>query len=188
MKKYILLAVTAIMATWSLQAQQKEIPANIRLEVAEASNDNAEYSIFIYKDDDGTIGYYLCLGGSGGGFAIESNNSTTFSVQDIRETCLWLGATTEEVFASIDTLLALYDKEPGTTREFRGRTTNGAERLTDQNSTRCEVKKKLLGGKRLLFSYTSGKYQCGVYLSKGIVKQLRFGLKTNIKLDPKLHR
>ena len=186
--KRFLLAVAAIMATMGLQAQQKEIPANIRLEVAEAEVDNAHYSIFIYKDGDGTVGYYLGLGGSRGIFALTENDNVTFSIQDVRETCIWLGATTEEVFASIDTLLALYDREPGTVVEFRGRTTTGAERLADPNSTTCEVKKKLLGGKRLLFSFTSGRYQCGVYLTKGTVKQLRFGLKANIKLNPKLHR
>lgn len=186
--KRFLLVLAAIMATLSLQAQQKEIPANIRLEVAEAEQDNAQYSIFIYKDDDGTVGYYLGLGGSNGVFAITKNDNVTFSIQDVRETCIWLGATTEEVFASIETLLALYDKEAGTVVEFRGRTTNGADRLANPNSTTCEVKKRLLGGKRLLFIFTSGRYQCGVYLTKGVVKQLRFGLKASMKLDPKLHR
>ena len=186
--KHFLFAVAAIIAAMGLQAQQKDIPANIRLEVAEAEVDNAQYSIFIYKDDDGTVGYYLGLGGSSGVFAITENDNVTFSIQDVRETCIWLGATTEEVFASIDTLLALYDREPGTVVEFRGRTTTGAERLAESNSTTCEVKKRLLGGKRLLFSFASGRFQCGVYLTKGVVKQLRFGLKTNMKLNPKLHR
>ena len=90
--KRFLLVLAAIMATLSPQAQQKEIPANIRLEVAEAEQDNAQYSIFIYKDDDGTFGYYLGLGGSGGVFAITENDNVSFSIQDVRETCIWLGA------------------------------------------------------------------------------------------------
>ena len=90
--------------------------------------------------------------------------------------------------AALDTILAMYDMEVGTVREFQGRTTTGAGRLAEQNVAKCEVMKRLIGGNRLLFSFASGKYQCGVYLTKGVVKQLRFGLKTNMKLNPKLHR
>ena len=174
-------------ATMSVQAQ-KEIPANLRVEVAEAEKDDANYSIFIYKDADGPRGYYLSLGGTSQLFSISIGGFTDFSVEDVFETCLWLGATTDEAFAALDTLLAMYDMDAGTVREFQGRTSTRTGRLAEQNVARCEVVKRLVGGKRLLFSFASGRYQCGVYLTKGVVKQLRFGLKSNMKLNPKLHR
>ena len=179
MKKILLLVALLLTATMGVQAQ-KDIPANLRVEVAEAEKDDADYSIFIYKDDNGTQGYYMSLGGTSQLFSI--------SIEDVFETCLWLGNTTDEVFAALDTILAMYDMEVGTVREFQGRTTTGAGRLAEQNVAKCEVMKRLIGGNRLLFSFASGKYQCGVYLTKGVVKQLRFGLKTNMKLNPKLHR
>ncbi len=187
MKKILLLVALLMTATIGVQAQ-KDIPANLRVEVAEAEKDDADYSIFIYKDDNGTQGYYMSLGGTSQLFSISIGGFNDLSIEDVFETCLWLGNTTDEVFAALDTILAMYDMEVGTVREFQGRTTTGAGRLAEQNVAKCEVMKRLIGGNRLLFSFVSGKYQCGVYLTKGVVKQLRFGLKTNMKLNPKLHR
>lgn len=187
MKKILLLVALLMTATMGVQAQ-KDIPANLRVEVAEAEKDDADYSIFIYKDDDGTRGYYMSLGGTRQIFSISVNGVTDFSIADVFETCIWLGTTSDEAFATIDTLLSLFDMEAGTERVFEGRTTNGAGLLTDPNIANCKVMKRLIGGKRLLFEFASGKYQCGVYLTKGVVKNLRFGLKTNMKLNPKLHR
>ena len=61
MKKILLLVALLLTATMGVQAQ-KDIPANLRVEVAEAEKDDADYSIFIYKDDNGTQGYYMSLG------------------------------------------------------------------------------------------------------------------------------
>lgn len=187
MRKFFITLTALLMATLSVQAQ-KEIPANIRMTATELEDNNAAYSIFTYKDEDGTFGYYLSLGGSGEFFSVSKNDATTFSISDARETCLWLGATTDEAFAMLDSLQAMYELDEGTVKEFKSRTTNGAERLTDQSITTCIVKKKMIGGKKLLFTFTSGKSECGVYLTKGLIKQLRFGLKTDIKLHPKMHQ
>ena len=59
MKKVFLMAVIAIMTTVNVQAQN--LPKGLRMEVAEAEGDKSEYSIFTYKDDDETFGYYLSL-------------------------------------------------------------------------------------------------------------------------------
>lgn len=40
---------------------QKEQPVGLRMEVAEAETDHAEYSIFTYRDEDDNFGYYLSL-------------------------------------------------------------------------------------------------------------------------------
>ena len=187
MKRIFIMVVAALMATLSAQAQ-KDIPANMRIEVSEVESDNAAYTIFTYKDDDGTFGYYLSLGGSAEIFSISYNDVSDFSIADARETCILLGATAADAFAMLDSLQEMCNKEAGTVREFPGRTTAGAEQLTTPNTTRCEVKKRLIGSNRLLFTFTSGKRQCGIYLTKGVIKQLRFGLKTDMKLHPKMHR
>lgn len=187
MKKILFLLAFSLVATLGLHAQ-KDFPANVRIDVSEVTNNNAKYSIFLYKDDDGTVGYYMSLGGASEIFSISIKGAGNFAIEDVRETCLWLGATTDEAFASLDSLLALYEMEAGTVKEFQGRSALGFDRLQESNITTCQVKKKLLGGKRLLFTFTSGSVDCGVYLNKGIVKQLRFGLKTNIKINPKYHR
>lgn len=182
-----ILALAAMMVAASGIQAQKTFPVGMRMEVAESGRDNAQYTLFTYMDSDSTFGYYLSLGGSNEIFSMSGGN-TNFSIADARETCLWLGATADEAFAMLDSLLSLYNKEVGTTTEFESRTTAGAERLTDRTITTCVVDKKLLGGKRLLFTFTSGRLQCGVYLPKSVIKELRFGLKTNRKLNPKMHR
>ena len=62
MKKliFILLLNTIILGT----AQAQNLPAGMRVEVAEDETDHGEYSIFEYKDSDDaeSFGYYLSLG------------------------------------------------------------------------------------------------------------------------------
>ena len=183
----MLLVMATMMATAGAWAQ-KETPAGIRMESIEVEKNNARYTVFTYKDEDGAFGYYMSLGGSGQIFSISDGGNTVFSVEDARETCLLLGKTVDEAFGTLDTLMAMFEKEAGTTRVFKGRTTDGGERLAGQNPATCKVQKRPFGGKRLLFRFTSGNRQCGVYLTKGVVKQLRWGLKTDVKLHPKMHK
>ena len=61
MKKIFLIAATIMMALLNVQA--KDIPAGMRMEIIEADEeDKNQYSIFQYKDDDGTVGYYMSVG------------------------------------------------------------------------------------------------------------------------------
>ena len=60
MKKIFLMAIAAMMAMADIQAQN--IPVGMRMEIAESEQDHAEYTIFSYKDDENTFGYYLSLG------------------------------------------------------------------------------------------------------------------------------
>lgn len=172
----------------SVSAQKQ--PAGIRVEVSEAETDKTQYSIFTYKDTDSddSFGYYLALGRVTPILGAIRDDITDMSFDDIRETCICLGSTSDEAFATLDAILALYGKDEGTTAEFQGRAATGGERLGAPNTTTCVVKKKLLGGKRLLFIFTSGRWQVGAYLSKSTVKELRLGLKIDKKLHPKQHR
>ena len=184
MKKVFLMAVIAIMTTVNVQAQN--LPKGLRVEVAEAEGDKSEYSIFTYKDDDETFGYYLSLLRSPG--FLDPGEVLGVKVQGVRETCIWLGATFGEADATLDNILDLFDKDLGTSVEFKGRTTNGGGHLGEQNISTCVVDKKPLGGKRLKFFFTSGKHETHAYLNKAVVKELRSGMKVDKKLHPKQHR
>lgn len=182
MKKYLLIGIALVMAIVDVQAQKKQ-PANIRMEIIDLETDNSEYSIFTYKDNDDTFGYYLSLGKVTKGLGAIRSDIIDMSFDSIKETCISLGSTYDEALATIDTILALFDQDFETTKEFQGRASTGSERLGEPNTTTCIVKKKPLGGKRLLFLFTCGNKQAEAYLSKSALKDLR----TNLKLDKKLH-
>ena len=90
--------------------------------------------------------------------------------------------------STLDSILDLYSKDLDTSTEFRGRAVTGSGQLGEPTTTTCSVKKKALGGKRLMFLFKSGDKQAHAYLSKQVVKELRMELKFDIKLHPKQHR
>ena len=184
--KRMMMVVVSIMATMYIQAQN--IPTGMRMEIAESERDKSEFSIFSYKDEDGTFGYYLGLGRVLHVLPIFRDDITNAAFDDIKETCIWLGATPDEAFATIDTILDLYSKDVDTSMEFQGRMATGSERLGDPSTSTCVVKKKTLGGKQLQFIFTSGERQAEVYLPKSVVKELRWDFKADVKLHPKQYR
>ena len=186
MKKCLMIIAATMMAAMSASAQN--IPAGMRMEVAEAETDNSEYSIFTYKDDDETFGYYLGLGRVINYVSIFRDDITDMAFEDIKETCIWLGATYDEAYATLDDILDLFGKDVDTTVEFKGRAATGGDRLGEPNTSVCVVQKKPLGGKRLLFRFNCGKRQAETYLGKTVVKELRMELKLDKKLHPKQHR
>ena len=104
---YKLLTVCALMTSLVVSAQ----PAGIRVEVAEQESDNAEYSIFTYKDSnaDSSFGYYLSVGRTKK--FLGADEILGMEVKNLHEVTVWLGATTDEALTSIASLLALYKKE-----------------------------------------------------------------------------
>ena len=163
----------------------QDIPAGMRVEIASAEQDKEVFEIFKYKDDEGTVGYYLSVGKV---FKIleifRDADALNSSFDHINESCIWLGATSEEAAATLDSIIALYDEDVQTTREFEGRASTGSEKLGKPNTITCVVQKKLLGGKRLQFIFTSGKHTANTYLNKSTAKQLRWSMKFNKKLHP----
>ncbi len=186
MKKILMMVIVAMMATMNIQAQN--IPANMRIEVAESERDKSEYSIFLYKDNDETFGYYLGLGKVLHLVPLVRDDITDLSIDNIKETCIWLGATYDEAYAKLESILELFDQDLETTVEFQGRAVARGERLGEPTTSTCIVKSKLLGGKQLLFAFTYGKHQAETYLTKTVVKELRTGMKIDKKLHPKQHR
>ena len=78
--KRILTIIALVIATLPAFAQkQKNIPAGMRMEIVEIEQDDNEYSIFTYKDDDGTFGSYLSLGHVYRLLEVTRNDETDFT-------------------------------------------------------------------------------------------------------------
>ena len=75
---------------------QKEQPIGLRMEVAEAETDHAEYSIFTYRDEDDNFGYYLSLAKVTHILGLLRDDITDAAFDAIKETCICLGATYDE--------------------------------------------------------------------------------------------
>ena len=172
--------VFAACAAWG----QKNFADNIRYEVTELTVNNEEYSLFMYKDTDGDLGYYLSLGHAERIMSIGHETLGTLTVDRFDETCLCLGFSTEDAYATLDTLLAMTELETGTTMELPARMTYGSDRLGDMSTAICMVQKPLIGGKRLVFLFESGQYMAETYLKRSSIKQLHRNLKFYKKLHP----
>ena len=177
-----ILVAFMLLGTVSASAQNK---TGLRVEVAESETDRGSYSIFTYRDEDGILGYYLSLGRTSN--FLGADVFLGMNVKNFSETTIWLGGTTDEALATIDSILDLFDKDIDTTAEFQGRAATGGDKLGDPNTTQCVVVKKSLGGKRLKFSFTNGEHEAEAYLAKSTVKELRMNFKMDLKLHPKRH-
>ena len=172
MKRMIMAIALACVVT---SAWAQDFPAGMRKEIVEIEQDDHEYSLFSYKDADGTFGYYLSLGRVYPIVDAEIfGGHTSFSHFD--ETCLCLGATKEEALATIESMLALLEEAPGTTAAFQCRRSSGGERLSVPDQANCVVVKRFLQGKRLCFQFVSGEQTAEVDLTRSTLKTLRWNI------------
>lgn len=188
-KNSILLFAASLILTMVISvpvSAQKKQPVGVRMEITEAETDKGDFTVFTYVDEDDTFGYYLGLGRVSQ--FLGADEILGMQVDNIKETCILLGGTYDEAYASLGSMMDLFDKDLDTTVEFKGRATTSGERLGEPNVTTCVVQKKPLGGKRLAFIFPFGKRQAHTYISKSVLKELRFGLKMDKKLHPKQHR
>lgn len=186
--KLWIMAAIFMMAFCTTVADAQKLPVGMRNEVAEAERDNSEFSIFTYKENEESFDYYLSLGKVTHILKIFRDDIPDASFDDIRETCIHLGTTYDEAMFTLETILDLFDDEEETTVEFQGRAVAKGDKLGEPTTSTCIVQKKMLGGKRLLFVFKSGKVQAETYVSKTVVKELRAGMKIDKKLHPKQHR
>ncbi len=182
MKKVLLIAATIMMALMNVQA--KDIPAGMRMEIIEADEeDKNQYSIFQYKDDDGTVGYYMSVGRYTELIGLNRNDmSASFGQYD--EVCLYMGSTRNDVIESLDNMLTLMTKDKGTTAEFQCRLATWGQRLGEKAKTTCIVTKRFLQSKRLCFYFNSGKRTTYADLTKSGIKSMRLSVKLDIRLHP----
>ena len=178
MKRIITTLALACVLT---SAWAQDFPAGMRREIVEIEQNDHEYSLFSYKEEDGSLGYYLSLGHVTPIVEAEIFGGHT-SFSHIDETCLCLGATKDEALATIESLLALLEEAPGTTAAFQCRRSSGGERLSVPDQANCVVVKRFLQGKRLCFQFVSGEHTAEVDLTRSTLKSLRW----NINLGKKL--
>lgn len=181
MKKVL---TTLALACFTLISFAQNIPAGIRMEVAEFEMNQNEYSVFTYKDADGTYGYYLSLGRAYNLLESSRDGVVTSSLDHVDETCILIGENSDEAMATLDELLGLLSKAPGTTLEFPCRLTTGADRLGEASTATCRVVKRALEGKRLNFQFQTGRRTAEADLTKSAIKSLKLNFKINIKLHP----
>ena len=186
MKKLFLMAVAAIMVTMSAQAGKAV--TGTRMEIGDSARDHAAYSLFTYMDDDYSFAYLLSHGPFRHFLSLGRGALTVASFDDIRETCICLGGTYDEAYATLSSMLDLYDKDVETTVEYKSREAGRGDRLGDATTSTCIVKKKTLGGKQLMFLYAGRNHETHPWLPKQVVKDLRQDLKIDKKLHPKHHR
>ena len=182
MKRILTTIALAVISVFSF-AQKG--PVGMRMEISEVEQNEHQYSIFTYLDEDGKYGYYMSLGRVYRLIEVVRDGDTDFSLDHINETCLWMGETMDEAFAFLDSLLALLDEAPGTLADFPCRMTNGADKLTVQSTATCIVVKRVLQGTRLCFNFTTGRYTAEADVTKSSVKNLRWNLNMYHKLHPK---
>ena len=168
MKKVLLIAATIMMALMNVQA--KDIPTGMRMEIIEADEeDKNQYSIFQYKDDDGTVGYYMSVG------------RYTELLGLIRDDL----ASRDEVVTSLDKMLEQMGKANGTTIEYDCRLATWGQRLGEKAKTTCIVTKRFLQSKRLCFYFNSGGNRTTYAdLTKSGIKSMRLSVKIDIRLHP----
>ena len=140
-----------------------------RVEVASAEDDGNLFTVFTFKDADGTQGYYLGLG------TPNDIPGTVIVFDDVAETCIFLGETLAEAAKTMDDILALYGQGAGTTASFTARMGVGPMVLEKGIAT-AVVKNRFLAGKRLSFFYTSSRYTTETYLRKAAAKKLAAAL------------
>ena len=172
---------TLALACVLTSAWAQDFPAGMRKEIVEVEQNEDEYTLFSYKDEDGSFGYYLSLGHMFPILEAEIFGGQT-TLGHIDETCLCLGATKEEALATLESLLALTEEEPGTTAAFQCRRATGGERLSVPDQANCVVVKPFLQSKRLRFQFVSGRHTAEVDLTRSTLKTLRWNLNLSQKL------
>ena len=179
------IAICIVLALAPLLAvAQKSLTPGVRYETTEITVNDDSYSLFMYSDRGDTVGYYLGLGHAEQLLGVSYGGGSSFSLGTFDEVCLFLGFSTEEAYASLDTLIALFDLEVGTEISLPARLAPKSLHLGDFTTAVCTVEKPLLSGKRLVFAFDHSRYQVRTYLSRSSVKQLRSGLKFYKKLHP----
>ena len=181
--KKTLIALLIVCGTAFAAYAQKDIPAGQRYEAVQLDDNDDVFSVFKYKDADGTFGYYMSVGHTTSRVDIEVGSLFDGSFKKTPETCICLGSNAEEAMKTLDELLELLNEEVGTVKELPCRNTNGVS-LLDYSTASCEIVKPFLSGKRLRIAFKCYDHVYEADLTKGNLKSLRSGLKWNQKLQP----
>ena len=170
----------------ALSAYAQDIPAGMRMECASVEEDDNVFTIFSYKDNDGTFGYYLGIGREVDLLEIfRDDDLSGVSLGHMDEVCLPMGETIAEAVVFLNSLKELREKDPGTTVVFPCRLTAGAEQLSVPGTATAVVVDRWFQAQRICFHFQSGRHSAEVDLTRSTIKSLQalFGLYRNMHPD-----
>ncbi len=174
--KRIFIIFTLIFVSSLVFAQKFQV--GVRDEIFTVEEDDNEYAIFGYMDEDGTSGYYLGLGRPD----VIPGAIIAFDVY--HETCVYLGATLAESLETMGYIVALFNQSIGSNKVFDARLGTG-ELLKDKGQAIGTLERRIIVGKHISFSFKTPSYLTESFLNKITAKSLLSGLKTYIKIHPK---
>lgn len=170
MRHFIAIFICGLLAVSAL-AQRG--PVGMRIECAEASENDNEFSLFSYRDPDGTFGYYLSVGAVFHILEVFRDESSDVSFDHVDEVCVRLGGSRAEVSETLGRMLSWYDADLGTVFPMEARQSHSGGALGAPVTADCILVKRILHGKRLCFNFVSGSHTARVDLSKSCVKTLK---------------
>ncbi|MBR0534065.1 MAG: hypothetical protein IJK19_05180 [Bacteroidales bacterium] len=181
MKRFL---ITLAVALFTLPVSAQNIPAKMRVEIADIEQNDDSYTIFQYKDaDDEAVSYYLALSTDLGGFDFSIGDDISGGIHDFDETCIFMGTNLSEAMSFLDTILDLFDQQPGTSLELACRPTLPFEGMGEYGTATCTLVKGLFG-KHLNVAFKGRNNRDAlVELTRGNVRSLM----TSLKIDRKLH-
>ena len=165
-----------------ISACSRNLSPGERKAIALMEQDDKEYSLFAYKDEDGSFGYYLSFGDMFPTPISEAFSRHSSSLPD--ETCLVLGANRDEVLATVESLLAQLEQEPGTTGSFPCRLATESGRLSGLDTVNYVVVKSFPSVKILRFQLVCGERTAEANLTGYLLK----GIRRNINWQHRIGR
>ena len=149
-------------------------PVGVRMERASVGEDDWEYTLFSYRDADGTFGYYLGVGVEFNLLEVFRDDIKDMTFGHVDEVCIWLGPDRAAAMETIDRMLSWYDAEIGTIFPLEARGVNGGgETLDGPIKADCILVKRILQGRRLCFNFVSGTHTARADLKRGALKTLK---------------
>lgn len=177
MKRFILCIAAALLLVPAF-AQPKNQPAKIRMEIAQCSfEEDKEFTLFSYKDDDLNYGYYFGLG------HCDRIPGSIITFDQITETCLYMGQTLAETKERLEFLLALFNNKVTEGVEMPARRAIG-EGLAENALSVIRYEKGLWGDKRLVAEFPYNDHINETFITKRAIKSMLSGLKFYMKLHP----
>lgn len=178
MKRFIL-CIAAVLLMVPAFAQPKDQPAKMRMEICQVSfeDENKEFTLFSYRDDELNYGYYWGLG------RCDHIPGSIITFDQITETCLYMGQTLAEAKDRLEFLLAMFNNKVTEGVEMPARRGIG-ERLEENALSIIRYEKGLWGDKRLVAEFPYNDHINETYISKRAIKSTLSSLKFYMKIHP----
>ena len=172
--KRILICIAFALATIGTMAQNKSAGTREEIVVIEGDENGKTFSIFSYTAKGGPLGYWLGLGEE------NSNFGFPFVFEGKTEKCIYLGADSDEVLATLDSILSCFSLVNDSC-EFRAMLADG-KFLKYSGVIVCSVERQFIF-KRLRFHFRHDGDTTESILTKSDLKYLRRGFLFNTQKE-----